>query len=292
MFNLPAVIQFPDISPVLFTLELGPINFALHWYALAYIAGVTIAWLLILRAISTARLWSNGAAPMTRGQLDDLLSWLVLGVILGGRLGYVLFYKPEYFFAHPLEIPMVWQGGMAFHGGFIGVCVAAYLYGRAHKIPLLSLADLLGMAAPAGLLLGRMANFINAELWGRPSDAPWAVIFPGDAAQACATATEFCARHPSQLYEGLLEGLILGTLLLVLVWRFKALKKPGVIAGVFIAGYGISRFIVEFFRQADAQFITPDNPMGHVFIGLSMGQLLSVPMVLVGLFLALRPKAA
>ncbi|RPE66399.1 prolipoprotein diacylglyceryl transferase [Pacificibacter maritimus] len=290
MMNLPAVIQFPDISPVLFSIELGPINFALHWYALAYIVGVAIAWFLMMRAISTARLWSHETPPMTRPQLDDLLSWLVLGIILGGRLGYVLFYKPEYYLANPLEIPMVWQGGMAFHGGFLGVVVAAYLYGRAHQISLLSLADILGMATPAGLLLGRMANFINAELWGRPSDAPWAVVFPGDAAQACATATELCARHPSQLYEGLLEGLILGTLLLVLVWRFGALKKPGLIAGIFIAGYGISRFIVEFFRQADAQFITPDNPMGHVFLGLSMGQILSLPMILIGLFLAARAK--
>ncbi|MBU2934790.1 MULTISPECIES: prolipoprotein diacylglyceryl transferase [Pacificibacter] len=288
MFNLPAVIQFPDISPVLFSIELGPINFALHWYALAYIFGVLIAWGLAVTALKSARLWPDDTTLMTRDQLDDMLSWLVLGVIAGGRLGYVLFYKPSYFLAHPVEIPMIWQGGMAFHGGFLGVVVAAYLYGRIHKLRLLSLADLLAMAVPAGLLLGRMANFVNAELWGRPSDAPWAVVFPGDAAQACATATSLCARHPSQLYEGLLEGLLLGTVLLVLVWRFNALKKPGLIAGLFFAGYGISRFIVEFFRQADAQFITPDNPMGHVFIGLSMGQLLSVPMILIGLALAMR----
>jgi len=288
MFNLPAVIQFPDISPVLFSIELGPINFALHWYALAYIFGVLIAWGLAATALKSARLWPDDTTLMTRDQLDDMLSWLVLGVIAGGRLGYVLFYKPSYFLAHPVEIPMIWQGGMAFHGGFLGVVVAAYLYGRIHKLRLLSLADLLAMAVPAGLLLGRMANFVNAELWGRPSDAPWAVVFPGDAAQACATATSLCARHPSQLYEGLLEGLLLGTVLLVLVWCFNALKKPGLIAGLFFAGYGISRFIVEFFRQADAQFITPDNPMGHVFIGLSMGQLLSVPMILIGLALAMR----
>lgn len=290
MFKLPAVIQFPDISPVLFSIELGPIHFALHWYALAYIVGVFIAWGLALAALKAARLWPDDGALMTRDQLDDMLSWLVLGVIVGGRLGYVLFYKPSYFLAHPAEIPMIWQGGMAFHGGFLGVVVAAYLYGRAQNLRLLSLADLCAMAAPAGLLLGRMANFVNAELWGRPSDAPWAVIFPGDAAQACATATSFCARHPSQLYEGLLEGLLLGALLLILVWRFNALKKPGLIAGLFFAGYGISRFIVEFFRQADAQFITPDNPMGHVVIGLSMGQLLSLPMILIGLGLAIRAK--
>lgn len=288
MFILPAVIQFPDISPVLFSIELGPIHFALHWYALAYIAGVLIAWGLARAALSSARLWPEDTAPLTRAQLEDMLSWLVLGVIVGGRLGYVLFYKPAHFLANPIEIPMIWQGGMAFHGGFLGVVIAAYLYGRSQKIRLLSLADILGMAAPSGLLLGRVANFVNAELWGRPSDAPWAVVFPGDAAQACATVTSACARHPSQLYEGLLEGLLLGTLLLILVWRFNALKKPGLIAGLFVAGYGVSRFIVEFFRQADAQFITPDNPMGHVFIGLSMGQFLSVPMIAVGLTLAIR----
>lgn len=290
MYILPATIKFPEISPVLFTLELGPINFSLHWYALAYIAGILIAWRLAAMALKTARLWPNDTAPMDRTQFEDLLSWLVLGIILGGRLGYVLFYKPAYFFANPIEIPMVWQGGMAFHGGFIGVVAAAFLYGKARKIPLLSLADLLAMSAPAGLLLGRIANFVNAELWGRPSQAPWAVIFPGEAAQACATATTYCARHPSQLYEGLLEGLLLGSLLLLLVWRFGALKKPGLIAGLFVAGYGVSRFIVEFFRQADAQFITPDNPLGHAFLGLSMGQLLSVPMILAGLWLAVRAK--
>jgi phosphatidylglycerol:prolipoprotein diacylglycerol transferase len=290
MYILPATIRFPEISPVLFTLELGPINFSLHWYALAYIAGILIAWRLAAVALKTARLWPNDTAPMDRTQFEDLLSWLVLGIILGGRLGYVLFYKPAYFFANPIEIPMVWQGGMAFHGGFIGVVAAAFLYGKARKLPLLSLADLLAMSAPAGLLLGRIANFVNAELWGRPSQAPWAVIFPGEAAQACATATTYCARHPSQLYEGLLEGLLLGSLLLLLVWRFGALKKPGLIAGLFVAGYGVSRFIVEFFRQADAQFITLDNPLGHAFLGLSMGQLLSVPMILAGLWLAVRAK--
>mgnify|MGYP005987491285 CR=1 FL=1 len=290
MYNLPAVIPFPDISPVLFTLELGPIHFALHWYALAYIVGILIAWGLAVLALKTTRLWGDETPPMTRVAFEDLLTWLILGVILGGRLGYVIFYKPAYFLANPIEIPMVWQGGMAFHGGFIGVVVAAFLYGKSRKIALLSLADLLALSAPAGLLLGRIANFVNAELWGRPSEAPWAVIFPGEAAQACATATSYCARHPSQLYEGLLEGLLLGTLLLVLVWRFGALKKPGLSVGVFVAGYGISRFIVEFFRQADAQFITPDNPLGHVFIGLSMGQFLSVPMIVTGLWIASKAK--
>jgi phosphatidylglycerol:prolipoprotein diacylglycerol transferase len=288
MKHLPAVIQFPDLSPVLFSIDLGPIHFSLHWYALAYIAGILFGGFLVSRALKAQRLWRDETPPMDQPRFDDLLSWLILGVIIGGRLGYVLFYKPAYFFAHPIEIPMVWQGGMAFHGGFLGVVVAAFLYGKRHKIPLLSLADTLAMAAPAGLLLGRMANFVNAELWGKPSNVPWAVVFPGEAAQSCATVLADCARHPSQLYEGALEGLLLGTALLLLVWRFNALKKPGLIAGVFFAGYGISRFIVEFFREADEQFVSLDNPAGAVFAGLSMGQLLSVPMIVIGLFFCIR----
>lgn len=286
--TLPAVLTFPDISPVLFTLELGPISFSLHWYALAYIGGIAVAMLLIRRALARPEIWPNDTAPMTREAFDDLTSWLVLGIIAGGRLGYVLFYRPMHFLANPIEIPMIWQGGMSFHGGFLGVVIAAYLWGRKHKISLLSLSDMLAMATPPGLLLGRIANFVNAELWGRPSTAPWAVIFPGDAAQSCSNVGDLCARHPSQLYEAGLEGLILGTLLLVMVWGYNALKSPGLVSGIFFAGYGLSRFIVEFFRQADSQFITPDNPMGHVFLGMSMGQLLSLPMILFGLALALR----
>ena len=289
MFQMiPAVIQFPDLSPILFELDLGPIHFALHWYALAYIGGFLIGWLLIMRALKTPRLWPSDTPPMGRTAFEDLLTWLILGVIVGGRLGYVLFYKPGYYFAHPIEIPMVWQGGMAFHGGFIGVVIAAALWGRTHKVPLGSLADMLAMATPPGLMLGRIANFVNAELWGKPWDGPWAVIFPGDAAQACATLSAPCARHPSQLYEAGMEGLILGSVLLVMVWGFRAFKRPGLVAGVFFAGYGLSRFIVEFFRQADGQFITATNPNGAVFAGMQMGQLLSLPMILIGVFFAVR----
>jgi len=289
MFQMiPAVIQFPDLSPILFELDLGPIHFALHWYALAYIGGFLIGWLLIMRALKTPRLWPNDTPPMDRTAFEDLLTWLILGVIVGGRLGYVLFYKPGYYLSHPIEIPMVWQGGMAFHGGFIGVVIAAALWGRKHKVPLGSLADMLAMATPPGLMLGRIADFVNAELWGKPWDGPWAVVFPGDAAQACATISAPCARHPSQLYEAGMEGLILGGLLLVMVWGFRAFKRPDLVAGVFFAGYGISRFIVEFFRQADGQFITAANPNGAVFAGMQMGQLLSLPMILIGVFFAVR----
>ncbi|MCA0042792.1 prolipoprotein diacylglyceryl transferase [Celeribacter litoreus] len=286
---MPAVIAFPDLSPVIFEIDLGFFVFALHWYALAYIGGFLIGWVLILRALKTERLWSNGV-PLTREEFEDLLTWLIAGVILGGRLGYVLFYKPAYYFSNPVEIPMVWQGGMAFHGGFLGVIVGAGIWGLKHKKPLLSLGDLLAMATPTGLLLGRIANFVNAELWGKPWDGPWAVVFPGPAAQSCQNVGMLCARHPSQLYEAGMEGLILGTLILSLVWFGGALKRPGFIMGLFFAGYGLSRFIVEFFRQADAQFITAANPSGAVFLGMQMGQLLSLPMILIGLFFMLRAK--
>lgn len=290
--SIPAVLNFPNVSPVLVEIDLGPIHFALHWYALAYIAGIIIGWWIVVRALNTARLWANETPPMSRATLEDLLTWLILGVIIGGRLGYVLFYKPAYFLANPIEIPMIWQGGMAFHGGFLGVVFAAFLYARRHGIDRLTLADTLAMATPVGLMLGRIANFVNAELWGRPSLVPWAVIFPGDAAQTCGNVGTLCARHPSQLYEAGLEGLILGSLLLLLVWRFDALKRRGLIAGLFFAGYGISRFIVEIYRQADDQFITPDNPMGTVALNMSMGQLLSLPMIALGIVLAVRARKA
>ncbi|WP_344845823.1 prolipoprotein diacylglyceryl transferase [Celeribacter arenosi] len=285
-------IPFPDISSEVFSIGIGGFTFALRWYALAYMAGIAVAWWLIVRALRRDRLWPADTPPMVARAVEDLSTWIILGVILGGRLGFVLFYRPMYYLANPVEIPMVWEGGMSFHGGFIGVVVAAYLWGRRNGVPLLTLADTLAMVTPPGLFFGRVANFVNAELWGRPSDVPWAVIFPGDAAQACATADAPCARHPSQLYEAGLEGLLLGTLLLVLVWRYGALKRPGLVAGLFFAGYGISRFIVEFFRQADGQFVSPENPWGHVALGLSMGQLLSLPMIAIGAFFILRSRRA
>jgi len=199
----------------------------------------------------------------------------------------VLFYQPAYYLSHPLEILMVWQGGMSFHGGFLGVVLAAWLFTGHHAIPRLPAADAIALGVPFGLLLGRLANFINAELWGRPTDMPWGVAFPGQAAQYCPDITGICARHPSQLYEAALEGILLGLLLLWLAHKRGALRHPGRITGVFFAGYGTARFLVEFFRQADAQFITAENPMGYILqfgtYGLSMGQVLSLPMLLVGL---------
>jgi phosphatidylglycerol:prolipoprotein diacylglycerol transferase len=198
----------------------------------------------------------------------------------------VLFYQPGYYLSHPHEILMIWQGGMAFHGGLLGVVMAIAIYGLRHKLPLASVADLAALATPPGLLFGRIANFINAELWGRPTDVPWGVVFPGQFAQACGQPLgELCARHPSQLYEALLEGLLLGLVLIVLALR-GWLKQPGALAGLFFAGYGLGRFVVEFVRQPDAQFQSEGNPLGlalHVGgYGLTMGQVLTVPMIVGG----------
>lgn len=278
------MIPFPDISPEIFSVTIAGREFALRWYAMAYLAGLILGWRIIVALMRRPALW-GGAAPMQPGKVEELLTWIVAGVILGGRLGFVLFYEPGYYLSHPAQIVKVWQGGMSFHGGFLGVVIAAWAYARRNGIAPLRLADALAVAAPAGLLLGRIANFINAELWGRPTTAPWGVIFPGEAAQACATAASPCARHPSQLYEAGLEGIVLGLVLLALV-RGGGLRRPGLALGVFLAGYGLARFVVEFFRQADAQFVTPANPWGHVLggpvWGITMGQLLSLPMVLIG----------
>ena len=288
-------IPFPAISPEIFAIEVGGITLALRWYALAYIVGLLIGWRLALAAVREARLWT-GAPPMDGDQIERLLTWVIVGVILGGRLGFVLFYQPGYYLANPGQILRVWEGGMSFHGGFIGVVVAALVFCRAERIPLLKAADVMAIAAPPGLLLGRVANFINAELWGRPTTLPWGVAFPGEAAQTCPGITGICARHPSQLYEAALEGLLLGAVLLWLAWRRGWFRMPGRLLGLFLAGYGAARFVVEFVRQPDAQFISPGNPLGlalHVGgYGLTMGQILSLPMIALGLWFLWRARPA
>lgn len=280
-------IPFPAISPEIFSINVFGFELALRWYAMGYIVGIAIGWQVIAAALRRPQLWRGGVAPMEHKQLEDLLTYVVIGVIGGGRLGYVLFYNPARFIANPLEIPMIWTGGMSFHGGFIGVVIGVWLFSYRNKIPFSALADIVCVAATPAILLVRIANFINAELWGRPTDLPWAVAFPGQAAQSCATATELCGRHPSQLYEAGLEGLILGAILMTLVFGFGALKRPWMITGLFFAGYGISRFIIEFVRQPDAQFVTEGNPLGLAFHidgwGVTMGQTLSLPMILIGL---------
>jgi phosphatidylglycerol---prolipoprotein diacylglyceryl transferase len=287
------MIPFPDISPDLFSFELFGFHIALRWYALAYIVGLLFGWWIVLRAVRTPRLWS-GEPPLTPEQVEQLLTWIILGVILGGRLGYVLFYDLPTYLADPLQVLRVWEGGMSFHGGFAGVVVAGLWFCRREKIPMLPMGDLLAMAAPVGLMLGRIANFINAELWGRPTDLPWGVIFPGTAAQTCPGLVDLCARHPSQLYQATLEGLVLAVVLLWLVFRRDALKRPGTVMGVFLVGYGIARFLVEFVRQPDAQFVSEGNPIGWAIhfggYGLTMGQLLSLPMIAAGLWFVLRAR--
>ncbi len=287
------MIPFPDLSPTIFEIEIWGFTLALRWYALAYIVGLIVGWQMVTRAVRNPALWS-GVAPMTAEQVERLLTWVIFGVILGGRAGYVLFYDDTPLLSDPLHILRVWEGGMSFHGGFAGVIVAGLIFCKREGIPLLPAADLMAVAAPPGLLLGRLANFVNAELWGRQTDLPWGVIFPGTAAQTCADVTAVCARHPSQLYEAALEGLLLGAVLLWLGWRRGAFKTPGLLLGVFLAGYGLARFVVEFVRQPDAQFVSEGNPLGLAVQaggwGLTMGQVLSVPMIVVGVWFLLRAR--
>ena len=289
------MIPFPDVSPVIFSIEVFGFTLALRWYALAYIVGLLIGWRLVTRAVKTPALWT-GPAPMTAEQVERLLTWVIFGVILGGRAGYVLFYDDRPLLSDPMHILRVWEGGMSFHGGFAGVIVAGLMFCKLEKIPLLPAADLMAVAAPTGLFLGRVANFINAELWGRPTNLPWGVAFPGEAAQTCAGVVGVCARHPSQLYEALLEGLILGAVLLWLGWRRGWFKTPGRLLGLFLLGYGVARFLVEFVRQPDAQFVSEGNPLGLAWHiggwGLTMGQALSLPMILAGLWFLARARRA
>jgi len=291
---MQALIPFPDISPEIISINLFGMTFALRWYAMAYIVGILLGWRLVLRAANTPRLWRDNKSVMTPAQIEDLLTWVILGVILGGRLGYVLFYQPAYYLGNPAQILRVWEGGMSFHGGALGVIVAAFLYTGRHQIARISAGDLVALGIAPGLLLGRTANFINAELWGRPTDLPWGVAFPTQAAQYCPDVAGICARHPSQLYEAALEGLVLGALLIWLVWRRGAFKTPGLVMGSFLAGYGAARFLIEFVRQPDAQFVTQGNPLGLAWqlggYGLTMGQILCLPMIAVGLFFIMRAR--
>ena len=286
---MPYTLPFPDIDPVLVGFNLFGIELAIRWYALAYIAGLLLGWRYVAALCARPALW-GGPPPMRPEQTDDLLTWMVLGVILGGRLGYVLFYQPAHYLANPAEILAVWRGGMSFHGGFLGVVAGVLGFSLRGGLPAVRVGDAVAAAAPIGLFFGRLANFINAELWGRPSNVPWAVIFPGDAASICPDGwVGACARHPSQLYEAGLEGI---ALFLLLLWAIRrgALARPGRVIGLFLIGYGAARIFVEQFRQADGQFVAPDNPHGHVIRlagewGLSMGQVLSLPMLLAGLAL-------
>lgn len=273
MLVLP-ILTFPHIDPVL--ISLGPL--AVRWYALAYIVGIIAGWIYARAIIASPKLW-GGPAPLTVAQYDDFIVWVTLGIILGGRVGYVLFYNFPHFREHPIEILQLWNGGMSFHGGVLGSALAVVLFALRRGISILSLGDVTLAVAPIGLFLGRLANFINGELWGRPSDVPWAMIFPTGGP---------VPRHPSQLYEAALEGLLLLAVLAVLV-RCGALKRPGLVSSSFAIGYGVLRIFCEFFREPDAQ-------LGFLWGGLTMGMLLSVPLIAAGaiglIFVSLRPAIA
>ena len=260
------VLLFPHIDPTL--VQIGP--FAIRWYALAYITSLLLGWRIMRRLVRA------GPAVATELQTDDFLTWATLGVVLGGRLGYVLFYQPGFYLRNPLAALQVWQGGMSFHGGCLGVVVALVLYCRHHSIPLLGFADRLAVVVPIGLMLGRIANFINGELWGREAPAwlPWAMIFPtgGD-----------IPRHPSQLYQAMMEGLLLLIVLAALATRFSVRARFGTLTGVFLIGYALARSVGELFRQ-------PDAFLGFLVAGTTMGQWLSLPMILAGIWLVARAR--
>ena len=262
--------EFPNFDPVL--IQIGPL--AIRWYALAYVAGILLGWRYAVSMVRNARLWGAAPPPANPEQVDDLVLWLTLGIILGGRLGYVLFYAPQLIWTEPLEVLRVWHGGMSFHGGFLGVAIALLAFARFNKIPFWRLTDMVAPAAPIGLMFGRIANFINGELWGRATDLPLGVIFPAGGP---------VARHPSQLYEALLEGLALFVILRLATHKWLWLKNSGGITGLFLAGYGAFRISLENVREPDA--FMPIFPLG-----LTMGMLLSLPMLVLGLWLIWRAR--
>lgn len=264
-------LPFPAIDPV--AVSFGP--FAIRWYALAYIAGLLGGWFLARKLTMRPGYWTGLKQPRPL-DIDDLIVWVALGVVLGGRIGYVLFYNFAAYLEDPSEILAIWRGGMSFHGGFLGAVLAIVLFARSRGLNPLSMLDLAAVVTPIGLFFGRIANFINGELYGRAApDVSWAVIFPRDPLQV--------PRHPSQLYEAVLEGALLFVVLAIAARSPAVRQRPGMIGGLFFIGYGLSRIVVEFFRE-------PDPQLGFLFAGATMGQLLSVPMVLVGLWLVLRAR--
>jgi phosphatidylglycerol:prolipoprotein diacylglycerol transferase len=264
-------LPFPEIDPVL--IQIGPV--AIRWYALAYIAGILLAWRYAAALIRQQALWGARGAPVDKSGLEDLVLWITLGIIVGGRLGHVLFYTPTLILTDPIEILRVWNGGMSFHGGCLGVLVAVAVFVRRRGLDIFSLGDMVCAVVPIGLFLGRIANFINGELWGRPTDLPWGMVFPGAGAEP---------RHPSQIYEALLEGLVLFLLLRWATHRAGLLSRPGVTAGLFFVGYGVFRSLVETVREPD--FYMPEFPLG-----MTMGMILSLPMVIFGAWLIRRGLA-
>ncbi|MBI5940921.1 MAG: prolipoprotein diacylglyceryl transferase [Caulobacterales bacterium] len=263
--------QFPNFDPVIF--HIGPL--AIRWYALAYVAGILLGWRYAVGLVKTLKLWGGQTPVANSEQIDDLILWITLGVIVGGRFGYILFYAPNLVWDDPLEIFQVWKGGMSFHGGFLGVITAVILFARANRMDMFKLGDIVAPAVPIGLFFGRIANFINGELWGRPTALPWGVQFP-------AAGIEY--RHPSQLYEAALEGLVLFFVLRFATHRQLWLQRRGAVTGLFMIGYGVFRIALESVREPDAQML----PFLRNVI--TMGTLLSIPMLLVGIWLVWRAR--
>ena len=281
--------DYPEIDPIIFSFSVGNLELALRWYALSYILGILVAWKLMQILSKYSSLWPNSLAPIQPSDVEDLMTYMILGIILGGRIGYVVFYQPGYYLYNPEDILKVWNGGMSFHGGFLGVVFGALLYGKKKKSNLLSLGDLIAIASPPGLFFGRLANFINGELWGKPTTSSWGIVFPARDAKLCPSSwVGECTRHPSQLYEAFSEGLLLWVVMLICVFWFKSFKRRGETMFIFLTGYGLSRAIIEIFREPDAQFISTTNPNGYLIfisetIGLSMGQILCLPMIIIGI---------
>lgn len=266
-----AIMPFPEIDPV--AISLGPL--AIRWYGLAYVAGILLGWWLARRMVSQAELWPGQVAPLTHRHLDDFLVWVAIGIVLGGRIGYILFYDLGPILEEPIRAVEVWNGGMSFHGGITGATIAMILFARRNAIATWSLFDIVASVAPVGIFFGRLANFINSELWGRTSDVAWAVIFPTGGPMP---------RHPSQLYEACLEGLLLFAVLQLLIRSRLAFRTPGLVTGVFVTGYALARIFNEFFREPDVQ-------LGYLAGGwLTMGMVLSLPMLALGLWAILRAR--
>lgn len=257
-------LHFTDLGLDPIALDLGFLE--IHWYSLAYIVGILLGWYYLTRLIARPN------APMERRHADDFVFYATIGILLGGRLAYVIFYQPE-ILRNPLDVLKLWQGGMSFHGGALGVSLGILYMARKYGLSWLRIHDYIACCAPFGLFFGRIANFVNGELWGRPSDVPWAMIFP--------SAADGLPRHPSQLYEAGLEGLVLGLVLAFYFWRTNARNEPGKLVGIFLLGYGLSRFVVEYFREPDVQ-------LGTLSWGLTMGQTLTVPMIVGGIYLIAR----
>ena len=258
-------LSFPQIDPVL--IQLGPL--VIRWYSLAYIVGVVVGFLIVKKELA-----ARPIAGLAKPRIDDLIFWAIIGIIIGGRLGYTLIYQHDYYLENPIQILHIWEGGMSFHGGFAGFALAFFWFCRRHTIPYLQLMDVIACAAPLGLGLGRLANFINGELWGRLSDTPWAMVFPHAGS---------LPRHPSQLYEAALEGLLLFIVMMWLLKRTNLRERAGALCGIFLMGYALARIFCEFFREPDVQ-------LGFLFSGATMGQLLSVPMLVLGAILFFKSK--